>query len=197
MFSLSRVIRVLKNRGFKNSGFHHKNLIYWESLNQFKLFFSHCRVQRNSIFLFSSLPFSAVKKLILTKLHGCTRCQIRKREIHEFPEEVYTEIPWFDFIKIDFIPEITIIFRRVYHSDQQYLKALFTQAIFVVQVNEIFVVPWAESSFKHVQILGDIAATKSQVVYKCPFEVPIQSVTKIASSCVTKIACVYRALCNK
>ena len=48
-------------------------------------------------------------------------------------------------------------------------KAPFTQVIFVAQLDAIFVVLGVTSSFKHDQNLGDIAATKSQVVYTRDF----------------------------
>ena len=72
-------------------------------------------------------------------------------------------------------------------------QAPFTQTIFVAQLDAIFVALWVASSFKHVRNLGVIAATKSQVVYTGDFVVAIQSATKIASSCATKIACVNGA----
>ena len=55
-----------------------------------------------------------------------------------------------------------------------------TQAIFVAQLNAIFVALWVASSFKHVWEFGDIAATKAQVVYKRDFEVTTQNATKFA-----------------
>ena len=73
-------------------------------------------------------------------------------------------------------------------------SAPFTQAIFVARLDAIFVALCVASSFKRVRNFGDIAATKSQVVYTGDFEVAIQSATKIASSCAIKIACVNGAL---
>ena len=59
--------------------------------------------------------------------------------------------------------------RNCPHKVTCFCKALFTQAILVTQLDAIFVVLWITSSFKHVRNFGDIAATKTQVVYMCDF----------------------------
>ena len=66
--------------------------------------------------------------------------------------------------------------------------------MFIAQLDAIFIALCVASSFEHVRNLGDIAATKSQVVYTRDLEVAIQNATKIVSSCATKIACVNGAL---
>ena len=65
--------------------------------------------------------------------------------------------------------------------------------LFWSREDAIFVALRVESSFKHVQNFGDIPATKSRVVYTGKLKVATQSVTKIASSYTTKIACVNGA----
>ena len=50
-------------------------------------------------------------------------------------------------------------------------EALFTQVIFVAQLDAIFAVFLVPSTFKYVRNFGDIAAPKSQVVYRRDFEV--------------------------
>ena len=50
---------------------------------------------------------------------------------------------------------------------------------FVLQSDAIFVALWVASSFKHVPNFGDMAATKSQVVYARDFEVVTRARQKL------------------